>query len=88
MANAWLGIFLLGFWAGLWLLAKFYLFAHGQRLSDGPSFIPVVPILPLLAYGLGWVLNWVVPWLGTGVVAVAHGCYLFAIGVSAWRDLR
>ena len=87
-ANGWLIIFLLAFWIGLWLFVKIDHFVHGRPLSDGPSFIPVVPVLPLVAYGAGWLLNWAVPWLGTGIVAVTHVSYLCVAGASAWRASR
>ena len=85
MANACVGLFLLVFWTSLWLFVKVDHLVHGRPLSDGPSFIPVVPIVPLVAYGCGWVLNELLPWLGVAIVAATHVGYLFWAWFSARR---
>ena len=87
-ANTWLIIFLLVFWVGLWVWVKVNQLIHGRPLSDGPSFIPVLPILPLVAYGIGWLLNLVIPWLGTGTIVAIHVGYLVVGLISSLRDRR
>lgn len=43
------------------------------------SWIPVIPIVPLLALGVGLGLNKVQEWAGTAIVGVAHALILFSM---------
>lgn len=43
------------------------------------SWIPVIPILPLLALGIGLLLNKVQEWTGTAVVALGHAMILYGM---------
>ena len=86
MANAWLILFILIFWIGLWLLVKIGHLVHGRPLSDGPSFIPLVPILPVIAYCVGWGLDRMLPWLGFAVIAATHVGYLLFMYFSTRRS--
>lgn len=53
-------------------------------VNTSPSLIPLVPILPVLSFGLGFGLNWLMPWVGTTTVVVGHAVVL----VAAWRSDR
>jgi hypothetical protein len=43
------------------------------------SWIPVIPIVPLLALGMGLGLNKVQEWAGTAIVGGAHALILFSM---------
>lgn len=88
MANASLAIFLIVFWTALWLFVKVDQLAHRRPLSEGPSFLPIVPVFTLIAFGIGWLFNGLISWVGTGIIAAIHVGYLFARGFSAWRDSK
>ena len=83
-ANQLLLWFILGFWVLLYLALKLENLLRGRRFSDGPSLIPVVPIFPLIAFGLGVALNDAKsPW-GTIVVIALHAGFLMFGLISIW----
>jgi predicted RND superfamily exporter protein len=59
----------LGFWTVWFILCLVF-----KR-----SWIPVIPIVPLLALGVGLGLNNVQEWAGTAIVGVAHALILFGM---------
>ena len=54
--------------------------------NTSPSLIPLVPIFPVLTIAIGIGLNWVMPWLGTTVLAVVHVLGLSLERRSSARD--
>lgn len=64
--------FLTVFWAGLYLSLKLINLKEGRKWGEGVSFIPVIPIFPVVAFGIGALLNWILTYLGTVTVAVSH----------------
>ncbi|WP_269539055.1 hypothetical protein [Cerasicoccus fimbriatus] len=72
--------FLIVFWAGLYLSVKIINLKEGRKWSEGVSFIPVIPVFPLVAFGAGALLNWMWTYLGTVTVVVAHVAVL-SIGI-------
>jgi hypothetical protein len=73
------------FWLFLVVTVKGSNLVGGKRWSDGPSFIPLIPVLPLLAIFVGWVINHFAPFWGTGVVVLAHTGWLGVTLVMMWH---
>jgi hypothetical protein len=57
-------------------------------VNTSPSLIPLLPFLPMVAFGIGFGLNWIVPWLGTGTMVVGHALVLLRAWRSNARDAR
>ena len=83
-ANGALLWFVVLFWLVLWLGTKVERLCRGMSFRGGPSFIPLIPFLPMIAIGAGWLVNLrLSPW-GTVAVAVLHvGWVIYAL-VGIW----
>jgi hypothetical protein len=55
-------VLVIGFWTAWFILCIVF-----KR-----SWIPVIPFVPLVAFGLGLGLNKIHEWAGTAVVGIAH----------------
>ena len=69
-------LFLIGFWLLVYLTIQVSHLIARRPLSDGPSLIPVVPILPAIALAVAAALNAFLPPFGTVVVVLFHFGYL------------
>jgi hypothetical protein len=49
------------------------------------SWIPVIPFVPLVLFGLGVLLNSVADWLGTLITAGVHVYFLARLAVAIFR---
>jgi hypothetical protein len=57
---------------------------EGRR--GGVSIFPVIPVFPVVLWGIGWLIDRAVsPW-GTWAVGVAHGVFAACLAVSLSRD--
>jgi hypothetical protein len=81
-ANQLLLWFVVGFWVLLYSALKFENFLRGRKFSDGPSLVPLVPLFPFVALGLGAVLNHTKTPRGTIIVIALHVGFL-AFGLIA-----
>ena len=72
-------LFLIGFWIVVYLTIQTSHLIARRPLSDGPSLIPVVPILPAIALAVAAAINAVLSPFGTVVVVVFH------LGYPVWR---
>ena len=54
----------------------------------GFSFAPVVPVFPLVAWGLAWLGDWAAWPVGTVGVGAAHAILAIGMMISLGRDLR
>jgi hypothetical protein len=88
-ANNALVLFLAVFWGGLATVVKITNLLAGKRWSDGPSLIPVIPLHPLAAGMVGWLVNLVVsPW-GSWLICALHvGWIVVAAIVGELRHQR
>lgn len=87
-----LPFFVLAVWV-LWVLAA----AAGRAAKDarrglpeaqwgGVSLVPVIPVLPLGAWGLAWLIDHAAnPW-GSVFVGAAHAAFAVVLAVSLVRD--
>ena len=87
-ADAWLVLFIAFFWGCIIAWVKLDNWRLGKRWREGPSLTPVIPILPLLALGVGWILNMAMPWTGTLLVICSHLGYVAVTSVSIWLSSR
>ena len=69
-------LFLIGFWLLVYLTIQVSHLIARRPLSDGPSLIPVVPILPAIALGIAAAFNAILPPFGTVLVVLFHFGYL------------
>jgi len=69
-------VFLLVFWGGWWLLA-----VVAKR-----SYIPVIPLVPLVAMAIGYGLNTLRQWVGTITLMLFHAGLLASMLLKARRD--
>lgn len=59
---------------------------EGQR--SGVSILPVIPVFPMVLWGIAWLIDRAAsPW-GTWAVGVAHGVFAAYLTVSVVRDWR
>ena len=58
-----------------------------RRDTGGFSFLPIIPVLPLCAWGLAALLNWFHERLGLMIVGGLHVLLLVCLVVSAARSL-
>lgn len=85
---------LLGVWC-LWAFAATAeLRAKELRLSipkdqrGGVSILPVIPLFPLLFWGVAWLMDaWASPW-GTVAIGTLHIILMAMMGFTFVRDLR
>jgi len=87
-ANIGLVAFLFAFWGLLWVSTRVGNFLSGRRFNDGPSFVPLVPVLPLLLFGVGVLVNLgISPWGTIGVAAIHFG-WLAVTALLIWTNSR
>ena len=83
-ANTSLVAFLVAFGALLWIAVKLNNVLSGKRFSDGPSLVPVIPLLPLFMLAAGVLVNFLAsPWGTIGVTAIHFG-WLTVATASIW----
>jgi hypothetical protein len=77
----------------LWVVACSYEVAAKQARSGVPkehrrgvSILPVFPLFPLIAWGLAGLLDRFFNPYGTVAIAVLHGIFGIALGISIVRD--
>lgn len=76
--------FLVLFWTLLWLGTKAERLYRGKGFRGGPSFVPLVPFLPIVGFFVGWIVNLgVAPW-GTVFVAAIHVGWIVIASVGIW----
>ena len=88
MANAVLIVFILAFWTLLWVAIKADHLFHHRPFSDGPSFIPVIPIIPAVSFGIGWLLNYQWAPIGTVLVIACYAVWIFYSTVTIIAEAR
>ncbi len=80
-ANVALVLFLIAFWGLLATAVKVGNWWAGRRWSDGPSLIPMIPFVPAVAGGVGWLVNvFASPWGSWGVVSLHVGWLVVSLG--------
>jgi hypothetical protein len=85
-ANMWLILFLIAFWVLIWIALKVNHLIHRRPLRDGPSLIPVVPLVPIAGFGAGWLLNLAFAPAGTIAVVSLHlGYVIYAVIAGYFR---
>jgi hypothetical protein len=68
--------FIFGFWFLLFVAIKALNLIQHRKFSDGPSLIPVIPIIPLSSFLLGWLINLIAPPWGLYCIVALHLSYL------------
>ena len=86
--NAALVMFVVIVWSSLWLTVKISHIYHGRPWTDGPSFVPVIPVFPALAVLVGaWLNKWLPPY-GTIGIVVLHVAFVGLPLIHIWTTDR
>jgi hypothetical protein len=75
-------VFLVAYWVVLRLTVICSHLAASRQVSDGPSLFPANIVWSVIALGIAWPLNKLVPLLGTGLVVCV------ALGYPIWAFTR
>jgi hypothetical protein len=89
VANLSLLVFVVGFWALFAIGIKYSNWRAGKRWHDGPSLVPVIPMLPILAILVGAAINFFAsPWGLWTVIGLHVGLLMYGLFAMRPHNLR